>query len=203
MENNNLTSRVREFLSIYFSQYSWFEAVTGIPASKWRDLDRGRTKAATAEMIEALCSCWPEFAYWFVTGNEVSPRGQTSPVGYFGLEYGKVGSLEPGNCKFSRDQTGKIRPELGSMTIKDKLSKEYEISIAKRILYSSALTNEMDSSDLAEVFWNEFIRPVANGERFEMSERDLKNWVNKHPIRTEFTSNDMNKEPMSFWAQPK
>ena len=203
MEENSTTGRIREFLGIYFSNYAWFEGVTGISASKWRDLDRGRTKAVTAEMIEALCRCWPEFAYWFVTGHEASARGQTTPVGYFGLEYGKVGALVPSNCIFSRDADGRIRPDLGSTTIKDKMSKEYEVSVAKRILYFSALTNEMDSNDLAEPFWEEFIRPLENGRHFEMSDSEMKNWINKFPIRTTFTEEEMHGKPQSFHAQPK
>lgn len=203
MERNNTTERVREFLGVYFSNYAWFEGVTGIPASKWRDLDKGRTKAVTAEMIDALCRCWPEFAYWFVTGHETSPRGQTSPVGYFGLEYGTVGSLVPNNCKLSRDAGGQIRPDLGSTTIKDKMSKEYEISVAKRILFFSALTNEMDSNDLAEPFWDEFIRPLKTGQNLEISDGELKNWINKFTIRTKFTEEEMQAKPMMFHAQPK
>jgi hypothetical protein len=203
MEENNTTTRVREFLNIYFANYAWFETVTGVSASKWRDLDRGRTKAVTAEMIDALCRCWPEFAYWFVTGNEVSTRGQTTPVGYFGLEYGKVGSLVPNNCKFSRDANGRLQPDLGNTSIKDKLSKEYELSVAKRILYFSALANEMDSNDLAEPFWEEFIRPLENGHNFEMSDDELKNWINQFPIRTKFTEEEMAAKPTRFLAQPK
>ena len=203
MSEKNITDRVRDFMGAFFSNYGWLEGVTGVPASKWRDLDRGRTKAVTAEMIDALGRCWPEFAYWLVTGLEASPRGQTTPVAYFGLEYGKVGTLVANNCQLKRDITGRIRPDLGSITIEDKTSNDYEISVARRILSFSALANEMDSNDLAEPFWDEFIRPLEKGQSLEMSDRQLKSWINKYTIRTEFTDEELRRDPVSYWGQPK
>lgn len=203
MAIDNTTERVKAFIRYFWSNYSFLEEITGVRASKWRDLDREKTKAVTAEMIDELCRFWPEYAYWFVTGLEESPRGQTSPVAYFGLEYGKVGSLVANNCKLSRDITGRIRPDLGSITIEDKTSKGYEVSVARRILSFSALANEMDSNDLAEPFWDEFIRPLEKGQSLEMSDSQLKIWINKYPIRTEFTDEELRREPVSYWGQPK
>lgn len=202
MVGNNTTERVRAFIRIYFGNYLWLEGITGITASKWRDLDRGRTKAVTAEMIDELCRCWPEFAYWFVTGNESSNRGQTSPEGYFGLEHGTVYVLVSNGCKLWRDTSGKICPDLGNIEVDDKSSKEYEVSIADRILYDSAVANEYDASELAEEFWAEFIQPLKRGEQLFLRDYELKKWVNQFQIHTEPTERYKNRRPGSFHAVP-
>lgn len=182
MAIGNTTERVKAFMRYFHNDYGYFEGITGVRASKWRDLSREKTKAVTAEMIDELCRYWPEFAYWFVTGDDASGRGQTSPAGYFGLEYGTLYVLVPNGCDMWRDESGQLCPDLGSTTIKNKASKEYEVSVAQRILYFSAVANEYNAASLAPKFWDEFIRPLSNGEKLVMADSELKKWVNQFPI---------------------
>lgn len=113
--------------------YSFFEGVTGVKAGKWRDLDQGKTKTATAEMIEELGRYWPEFAFWFVTGKATSLRGQTTPTDYIALSYGTVRVLESGGFELWREVSCKICRDLGNLGI-DPMSNKYKVSVAQRIL---------------------------------------------------------------------
>lgn len=202
MNGNNTTERVREFIRMYFANYAWLEGITGIAASKWRDLDRGRTKAVTAEMIDEICRCWPEFAYWFVTGDESNSRGLTSPERYFGLEHNTVSVLVPNGCKLWRDSAGKLFPDLGSTTVEDRSSKSYEISAAERILYFSAVANEYNAHEQAEEFWTEFIQPLKRGEQLVLRDYELKKWMNQYPILVEPTERYKSLSRQSFHAMP-
>lgn len=183
MPVSNTTDRVREFMRFFFGDYLWLEGMTGVKASKWRDLDRGRTKAVTAEMIDELCRCWPEFAYWFVTGQAVSDRGQASPVDYLEFNYETVRFLEPGDVEFWRDESGELCGTEGLMNI-DKRSEKYELSVASRVLEGSGSTNYDDARKLAPQFRDAFLVPLANGQKLKMAGKDIKRWVNQFQIGT-------------------
>jgi len=182
MLTENTTERIRAFIRFIYSDYVWFERVTGISASKWRDLDRGKTKAATVEMIDELCRWWPEFAFWFVTGKAASPRGQIDPTDYFDMPYGTVSSLDAGPIKLQRDSSGRLYPDRADLKIKDKMSKEYELSVTQGILHWSALLNHDDAISLAPIFWSEFVATLKNGQETTIELNQLKDWVNKFPI---------------------
>ncbi|AOJ81813.1 hypothetical protein WS86_15140 [Burkholderia savannae] len=183
-ESENITRRVREFIR-YFPDYNWFEELTGVRSSKWRDLDREKTKAATAEMIEGVCSAWPEFAYWFVTGTARSPRGQLAPLEYFDWEYGEPGAFEPGEVSLSRDASGQLSPELGHMNIKDKRTEQYELSVAERVLRCSCFVNDGDAKRLARRFWESFIQRLRPSASLTLTAKSIKNWVDNQYVDQE------------------
>jgi len=182
MQNEHITSRVCQFMDYFQGEYKWFDRLTGIGASKWRDLHRGKTKAVTAEMIDALCRVWPEFALWFVTGSDQSPRGASDPFKYFDWPYGVVGALEWGDRCIYRDDKGHLLPLLGDMGITDKRSTEYEISIADRVLHFSGFVNGKDAEMLAPLLWEKFLKPLRPNEKWNFCEVDLKLWINEHPV---------------------
>lgn len=173
----NITERVRAFIRFFHSEYNYFEELTGVRASKWRDLDREKTKAVTAEMIEELCRVWPEFAYWFVAGVGESPRGQVTPMAYHDLQYGSLRAFEPSGYEILRDAKGILRPDLGAMGL-EKSSEKYEQSIAKRVLSFSGAASQIQAEKLAEQFWSEVLKPLKNGATITLSNKSIKDWVN-------------------------
>lgn len=50
------------------SPYSTLATKTGLPASKWRDLMRGKTKTVTSEMLSGIAAAWPEYSLWLMCG---------------------------------------------------------------------------------------------------------------------------------------
>lgn len=54
------------------------ESATGIAAGSWVDFNRGK-KRATAEMLEAVATVWPEYALWLATGEEDEEFGHLAP----------------------------------------------------------------------------------------------------------------------------
>lgn len=54
------------------------EEQTGVPAEKWRNFHRGQTKVSV-EMIEAVATKWPQYAFWLVTGINDFMYGHTQP----------------------------------------------------------------------------------------------------------------------------
>ena len=174
MLESNTTTRVKSFLELFNNHFLWFEDMTGIKASKWRDLERGKTRAVTAEMIDALCSTWPEYAYWFVTGKIESPRGQCTPDDYLGFT--GLGPIEPGGRRFWRDENGKLCPGLEIQSVIQ------EIGLAEVTLWFSAVMNRSDAIRHAPKFWAEFLEPLKKGEEITFDLRDLKAWANKIPI---------------------
>lgn len=182
MSETTTTERVKEFLAYFYNDYGWFSALTGISASKWRDLDRGKTKGVTAEMIDELCRVWPEFAYWFVTGKASCTRGQTRPDEYLDVSYGTVRALEGGTTRVWRDQSGLLCPEIGNLTIENRQSKEWEVSIADRILHFSALVSGDDAEALAPLFWAEFFENLPPNEEVTITVGELKTWINRFPL---------------------
>ena len=185
MGPQNATERIREFIGLVYNEYAWFEKLTGISASKWRDLDRGKTKAATAEMIEAVCKTWPEFAFWFVTGDARCSRGQTSPPEYFYFPHGVISNLDVSDFEIQRNPNGQLVPDRANTRIEDKLSREYELSVVDTLLFWSALVNEQDAKKLSPRFHDEFIANLQAGETFRMKLEDAKKWVNRHPATPE------------------
>lgn len=181
-----ITTRMKEFIRYFGNAYTWIENVTDIEATKWRDLERGKTKEATAMMIDAFCRVWPEFAYWLVTGNEASSRGQLILKNYFGVDSERIGSHEWGVRKVYRDENMLLQPLLGNLNIQDRKSKEYEISVAERILRFSGFANIIDGETLAEKFWFEFFMPMKPGGAIYLSEKHLKDWVNQFPANKDY-----------------
>lgn len=179
---DNITQRVREFIRYFDEPFGWFEDITGINASKWRDLSREKTKAVTAEMLDALCTRWPEFAYWFVTGNAACARGQMEPHAYFKANYANEGALEWGTREIWRDDTGTLQPSLGNTSIADRRSKEYELSVANRLLFFSGLVNHRDAKILEEKFWGQFLKPIKRNETVFLTNRQMKAWINQFPL---------------------
>jgi len=57
---------------------------TGVSAEKWRNFNRGATKAST-EMIEAICMEWPQYAFWLTTGVSDENGGHHAPMPYLGF----------------------------------------------------------------------------------------------------------------------
>lgn len=191
-EESSITSRIQSFIRYFHESYTWLENVTDVKATKWRDLDRGKTKAATAEMIEAMCRVWPEFAYWFATGSDASPRGQFDPFEYFGPIHGRVGALEWGVRKLWRDEAGLLQPALGNVNVVGRESKEYEVSVAERILHFSGFANKVDAETLAETFWSECLKPIQPGKNIYLSEKQIKDWINRFPAHKEIESEEEN-----------
>jgi hypothetical protein len=187
MGPQNATERIREFIRLVYNEYAWFETLTGISASKWRDLDRGKTKAATAEMIEAACKTWPEFAFWFVTGDTTCTRGQTSPHDYFYFPHGVISTLDTTDFEIQRSPAGQLLPDRSDLRIKDKLSREYELSVINGFLLWSALVNHHDADKLSPHFHEEFVAKLPAGATLKMKLEDVKNWVNRHPVTPEIT----------------
>jgi hypothetical protein len=166
----------------YFnSDYGWFEDLTGVAASKWRDLDRGKTKAVTAEMIDAFGRSWPEYVFWLVTGAPSTPRGQCTPTDYLDLTYGTVRVLEPGARRFWRDEQGVLCPD-EMLSGHPQESVKHEIAIAAGFLYFSAVVNEPEAQSLAKQFQHQFLRPLKAGEETVIALGDLKRWVNQFPL---------------------
>lgn len=60
-------------------RFKHFEELTGIDARKWQSLEQGKQRAHD-EMIEAIGTRWPEYAYWLVTGKTDEEHGHTSPI---------------------------------------------------------------------------------------------------------------------------
>lgn len=177
----NITDRAKYLVRYFCSNYVSFEEITGVSASKWRDLDRGKTKAATAEMIEALGTMWPEFAYWLVTGNSKNLRGETSPDAYFGSATGLY-VVEPASREFTRNEEGFLAIESQSI---DKWAERelQEIALCEQILHFSGLANETDAKNLAPGFWQQFIKQIPHGASFTVYGREVKAWINLHQIR--------------------
>lgn len=185
MGPQNATERIRVFMSLVCNEYTWFEKLTGIGSSKWRDLDRGKTKSATAEMIEAACKTWPEFALWFVTGDSTCPRGQTSPLDYFHVPHGVIGTLDISDFEIKRSADGQLLPDRADLRIKDKRSREYELSVVYGLLLWSALVNDHDARKLTGAFHEEFVAQIKPGETRQMTLDEVKRWVNRHPVTPE------------------
>lgn len=181
MHLSNTTERVKAFIRYYFSDYNWFEEMTDVKSSKWRDLDREKTKAVTVEMLEGLCRTWPEYAYWFVTGVAESKRGQKTPTDYLEFNYETVRFLEPGEVECWRDKTGVLCGTAGTLNI-ERHSIEYELSVVHRILEGSGATNWDDARALANAFWEEFLKDLAVGRKLSMTPKKIKEWVNQFPI---------------------
>ncbi len=57
---------------------------TGVSAEKWRNFNRGATKAST-EMVEAICKEWPQYAFWLATGVSDESSGHHAPMPYLGF----------------------------------------------------------------------------------------------------------------------
>lgn len=81
MSTENLQNRLIELIKIATPEHRRFkqlEELTGIPADRWKNFWLGRQRP-TVEMIEAVCQCWPEYAFWLVTGISDSEYGHCAP----------------------------------------------------------------------------------------------------------------------------
>ncbi|HEY9270982.1 hypothetical protein [Achromobacter sp.] len=56
------------------------EELTGTKAVKWRQFVSG-LKNPTLEMLEALCTTYPQYAFWLVTGISDEDAGHLAPAG--------------------------------------------------------------------------------------------------------------------------
>ncbi|MGE5648878.1 MAG: hypothetical protein ACM34A_01665 [Bacillota bacterium] len=77
----SLSERMRIVVSKVTTEYRRFkqlETLTGIQADTWKSWFHGRQRP-TAEMIEAICSGWPEYAFWVSTGYEDGAYGHVAP----------------------------------------------------------------------------------------------------------------------------
>lgn len=176
----NITERVKYLIRYYMANYKAFEDFTGVSASKWRDLDRGKTKSATIEMLEALCATWPEFTCWIVTGSTTLSRNQTSIDMYFGSAHG-LSVLEPGNIEFKRNELGHLSIE-GLVIEHWATDRSTEIAFCERVLKFSGFSNEIDSKKLSPIFWEEFISPISNNTKWIGKTQDIKKWINQFDI---------------------
>ena len=41
---------------------------TGISSKRWRHVAVAKQQRITSDMVESLCRCFPEYAFWIVTG---------------------------------------------------------------------------------------------------------------------------------------
>jgi hypothetical protein len=81
MSTENLQNRLIELIKVATLEHRRFkqlEELTGIPADRWKNFWLGRQRP-TAEMIEAVCQNWPEYAFWLVTGICDSEYGHCAP----------------------------------------------------------------------------------------------------------------------------
>lgn len=60
------------------ADWKQLEERTGVSAEKWRNFHRGQTKASV-EMLERTSQCWPEYAFWLVTGVSDWQHGHSQP----------------------------------------------------------------------------------------------------------------------------
>ncbi|MCD4500164.1 hypothetical protein [Chromobacterium vaccinii] len=59
-------------------RFKELEGRTGIPADRWKALSLNRQRP-TAEMIEAICKEWPQYAFWLSTGVSDPDFGHVAP----------------------------------------------------------------------------------------------------------------------------
>jgi hypothetical protein len=80
---SNLAERVKILIDSRVpgrSKFAWLESIVGQSADSWKSFYHSRQRP-TAEMIEALCKHWPEYAFWLGTGYTDSSNGHISPTG--------------------------------------------------------------------------------------------------------------------------
>jgi predicted MPP superfamily phosphohydrolase len=81
MTTQTMTVRLLQLVKIKTEEYRRFktlEGLTGVPGDTWKSWFHGRQRP-TAEMIEAICKVWPEYAFWLVTGIDDYEHGHTQP----------------------------------------------------------------------------------------------------------------------------
>ena len=176
-ESDNITSRVREFISLFQNSYKFFENMTGVKYTRWRDLQHGKAKSIQADMLEALCTTWPEYAYWFVTGNAAGTNGQTKPIEELGI---RSATPESGRLTIYRHHSGNLIAGIGDQGHLVEKGDSYEISAIRDMLIQSGLVGEKQSSQLAKAFWLEFVSTLGNNSEKELTGRALKQWINGH-----------------------
>jgi hypothetical protein len=57
----------------------WLQEQTGVVASRWNKVKTGQNEMRASD-VDALVLVWPEYAYWLVTGKELSEVGQINPL---------------------------------------------------------------------------------------------------------------------------
>lgn len=71
LENSNLRERMISVINVMVTssrlRYVWLETQTGVQQEKWKKLCN-RKQNPTAELIEALCCLFPNYAEWIATG---------------------------------------------------------------------------------------------------------------------------------------
>lgn len=177
-ESDNISNRAREFINLHQKSYKFFEEVTGIRQSRWRDLQHGKAKYLQSDMLEALCNTWPEYAYWFVTGKAKAEQGQSKPFQELGArsftpQYGRVSVL--------RHASGNLIGGLGSAGHLVQGGEESEIEFVQDLMFESGLVSKSLAEKIAPKFWEKFIKKLENGaEMDEMTMKQFKHWINKN-----------------------
>lgn len=81
MAKNTLSGRLHLLITERTDEYRRFkslETMTSIPSDTWKSWYHGRQRP-TADMIEAICRCWPENAFWLTTGLSDVTHGHNPP----------------------------------------------------------------------------------------------------------------------------
>ena len=60
-------------------RFKEMEELTGIPSDRWSAFSLGRQRP-TAEMIEAVCKAWPQYAFWISLGITDPENGHVAPT---------------------------------------------------------------------------------------------------------------------------
>lgn len=85
-ENSSLTlsDRLKSVIEAYirpYGRYSSLAEKTNIGPESWKSFWHNRQRP-TVEMVEVVCSIWPQHAFWVATGRADSANGHTSPGGF-------------------------------------------------------------------------------------------------------------------------
>lgn len=78
---NSITERMKALVSSQTTEvkkYKELEEMTGITAASWRSW-WNRGGPPSGEMIEAIGTIWPEYAFWLVTGIDDYKHGHHAP----------------------------------------------------------------------------------------------------------------------------
>lgn len=62
-----------------------FEERTGISSKRWKNVISGYQRA-TSDMLAAASKCWPQYAFWLMTGLTDSAAGHIAPINCFAVE---------------------------------------------------------------------------------------------------------------------
>ncbi|QLG88182.1 hypothetical protein HQ393_07925 [Chitinibacter bivalviorum] len=81
---NKITDRLQAVITEKTEErrrWKSLEELSGITAMSWQNFWRGKQRP-TAEMLEAVCQEWPEYAFWITTGITDPLRGHIAPQSF-------------------------------------------------------------------------------------------------------------------------